>query len=162
MNLLWPEPTGYLASMVGFPYDNLGMWRGPYPEDVFEDQFRKLSVIWKQGLDVLDETESLIEERYRANFEDLKRVATAVYCNFRSTYLQIAFVRLRDGQTEMKKSRMIEILGEEIELAKTLYRLARADSRIGFEASNQYAYTLNDLKEKVLNCEAILHLLGNE
>ena len=31
------------------------------------------------------------------------------------------------------------------------------DSRIGFEASNHYLYTANDLREKVLNCE---HLLG--
>jgi hypothetical protein len=34
-----------------------------------------------------------------------------------------------------------------------LYEIARQDSRIGFEAANHYAYTLNDLKEKVVQCE---------
>ncbi len=159
MNLLWPKPTGYRASMVGFPYDDLTAWRGPYPENIFEDQFRKLSEIWKQGLEMLDRAEALIEEEYQANFEDLKRVATAVYCHFRSVYLQISFVRLRDGKGENKNFQMIQILDEEIELAKTLYRLARVDSRIGFEATNHYAYTLNDLKEKVLNCEYIRQML---
>jgi hypothetical protein len=159
MNLVWPKPTGYHATMVGFPYDDLRAWRGPYPEDIFEGQFQKLSEIWKQGLEVLDRVKALIEEEYRANFEDLERVATAVYCHFRSVYLQVAFVRLRDGKDENKESRMIRILDEEIELAKTLYRTARVDSRIGFEASNHYAYTLNDLKEKVLNCDYVRQLM---
>jgi hypothetical protein len=162
MNLLWPAPTGYRASMVGFPYDDLGTWRGPYPEDIFEDQFRKLSETWSQGLKVLDRVEALVEDSCRANFEDLKRVATAVYCHLRSVYLQVAFVRLRDGQATGAKLLMVSIVEEEIELAKTLYRLARVDSRIGFEATNHYAYTLNDLKEKVLNGEYILQLLNNE
>ncbi|MBI5832707.1 MAG: hypothetical protein HZB16_10420 [Armatimonadetes bacterium] len=40
-------------------------------------------------------------------------------------------------------------------MAKTLCELARADSRLGFEATNHYAYTTNDLREKVLNCAAL-------
>ncbi len=29
-NLLYANPTGYTSSMVGFPYDDLDGWRGPY------------------------------------------------------------------------------------------------------------------------------------
>ena len=38
--------------MMGFPYDDLDRWRAIYPEDVFEEQFRKLSVGWAKGLDL--------------------------------------------------------------------------------------------------------------
>ena len=43
-------------------------------------------------------------------------------------------------------------MAEELELAKRLCDLARRDSRLGFEAANHYAYTANDLKEKVIQC----------
>ena len=57
---------------------------------------------------------------------------------------------------------MMSILDEEIAVAKMLYRLARADARIGFEATNHYAYTLNDLKEKVINCEYVRQSMVKE
>jgi hypothetical protein len=97
--------------------------------------------------------ESLIDNDHQTAFEELQRIAWANYCHFRSGYLQIAFIRLRDSSASDKKTQMLAILDEEIELAKQLYLLARQDSRIGFEATNHYAYTRNDLKEKVLNCE---------
>ena len=41
-------------------------------------------------------------------------------------------------------------------LARRLCELQRTDSRIGFEASNQYYYVPADLAEKVLNCRDLL------
>jgi hypothetical protein len=43
----------------------------------------------------------------------------------------------------------------EAALAIRLHSLQSADSRIGFEASNQYYYTPHDLIEKVINCHWI-------
>jgi len=159
MNLLSLQPTGYAATMVGFPYDDLKKWRAVYPQEVFENQFKKLSETWKQGLDQLDSARPMVGSEYRGAYEDLLRVARAVYCHFRSAYLQTAFIRCRDSGHGNKKSEMIAIVEEEIELAKTLYSLARQDARIGFESSNHYAYTLNDLREKVIACEFIRTLL---
>src|ERR1035437_8999734 len=42
-NPLWGEPTGYRASMVGFPYDDLDAWRAVYPAEVFIGQFEKVA-----------------------------------------------------------------------------------------------------------------------
>ena len=160
MNLLDAEATGFRASMLGYPYDDLKGWRAIYPEDIFEEQFRKLSTGWEAGLDLLKEASSLVAEAKQSNIRDLQRVALAAYCHFRSTYLQIAFVRLRDaGQLEQRRAEIGGILDEEIKVAKTLHGLAREDCRIGFEVSNHYFYTLNDLKEKVLNCEHLLAVL---
>jgi hypothetical protein len=41
----------------------------------------------------------------------------------------------------------------ESSLAVRLHALQSADSRIGFEASNQYFYVPLDLVEKVINCQ---------
>ena len=43
-----------------------------------------------------------------------------------------------------------------MELARRLYAVQMRDSRIGFEASNQYYYVPIDLAEKVLNCHDLL------
>jgi len=158
-NLLYAEPTGYNCTMVGDPYDDLKGWCSIYPEDVLEQQFEKLSVGWKRGLDILEKALPRVNEPHRAAFDDLERVATAAYCHFRSTYLQIAFIRNRSKTDAASRTRVLEILDEEQQLAVTLHAIARRDSRIGFEATNHYAYTLQDLREKALNCEALRALL---
>ena len=151
MSLLPDKPTGYKATMIGFPYDDLESWRGNhYPEDIFEEQFRKLSTGWARGFVYLEEAGKIIPADRDAAFEDLANVAEAAYCHFRSTYLQIRFVRLRKADD---KEQILKVLDEEIELAQRLHAVMLRDSRIGFEASNHYYYTANDLKEKVLNCE---------
>jgi hypothetical protein len=47
-------------------------------------------------------------------------------------------------------------LRSEQALARRLCALQRQDSRIGFEAANQYFYVPLDLVEKVLNCRDLL------
>ena len=154
MNVLHLQPTGYTATMIGFPYDDLEGWRGPYPEEVFEEQFRKLSEQWQSGLDTLKAAEALVRPKEKAEFTELQTMAIASYCHLRSTFLQIAFTRLRNHNGS--RAQMRQYVAEELELAKTLHDIVRKDSRIGFEASGHYYYTLNDLREKILNCEYLL------
>jgi hypothetical protein len=164
MNQLYAKPTGYRATMVGFPYDDLDQWRGIlFPSDIFEEQFRILSEGWRNGLAVLRKADHGVPAKNREAFDDLFRVAEAAYCHFRSTYLQMKFIRLRDSSQSADRLRQIKkILDEEIELAKTLLVIVRRDSRIGFEASNHYYYTEQSLKEKVLNCEHVRAVLKAE
>ena len=89
----------------------------------------------------------------KMNMDDLLSVAKASYCHFRSTYLQICFVRRRNAGD---KAAMKAIVTEEMALAEELLAVMRADSRIGFEASNHYYYTRNSLMEKVFNCRRLL------
>ncbi len=154
-NLLFAEPTGYNVTMTGFPYDDLPSWRSYYPEDVFEGQFKKMSEGWKRGLDIIAETAPTVDEADLDTFDDLQRIATAAYCHFRSTYLQVAFVRRRGKTDDASRAEIVAILDEETELAVTLHSIARRDSRVGFEATNHYLYTPNELVEKTLNCEAV-------
>ena len=150
--LLYDKPTGYRATMIGYPYDDLTSWRGNfYPEDVFENEFKILSEGWKEGLEYLEQAAPKAIDKM--NMDDLLSVAKASYCHFRSTYLQICFVRRRNAGD---KAAMKAIVTEEMALAEELLAVMRADSRIGFEASNHYYYTRNSLMEKVFNCRRLL------
>ncbi|TMV45388.1 hypothetical protein FE783_29125 [Paenibacillus mesophilus] len=159
-NLLHVQPTGYSATMVGFPYDDVNRWRAIYPADTFEEQFRKLVEGWEEGLEALAEAGPLVEEGRMAAYADLVHVSLGSYYHFLSTYLQIAFVREREklanadnpDDRERSRRRMTELAELELETARRLYDLMLRDSRIGYEASNHYYYTARMLQEKVLNC----------
>jgi hypothetical protein len=139
--------------MIGYPYDDLEGWRSVYPEAVFEDQFRKVTEGWKQGLDELAALKRELSDAELPAWQELWNMAAASYCHLRSTYLQIRFVRQRNAGDSAAMRGTVQ---EELELTHMLYEIARRDSRIGFEASNHYYYCLNDLAEKMINCEYIL------
>ena len=157
VDLLYLEPTGYESTMIGFPYDDLEGWRGElYPEEVFEQEFGFLCESWATGLACLEQCRARITEKEQAAFDDLYSVANAAYCHFRSTLLQIRFVRLRNAK---RWAELEAVLREEQELALRQLKLIRLDSRLAFEASNHYYYTEQTLKEKLLNCQWILRQL---
>ena len=158
MNLLHLKETGYAATMIGFPYDDLKSWCGIYPEEPFEKQFKKLTDGWKKGLEILAGLEPLILENEKAEYKEICVIAQASYCHLRSTYLQIRFTRARNNGFD--RAVMKECAQEEMKLAAELHDIVRTDSRIGFEASNHYYYSLNDLREKVVSCENILSELN--
>ena len=136
MNLLYEKATGFKATMLGFLYDDVESWRGNYPADIFEEQFRKTSDTWKRGLIILEDLEIENDNKGLAAFKELINIATSVYYHFKSTYLQIAFIRLRDSLFMAKdaeirdknKCKIIDVLDIEIEIAKKLYFITLQDS----------------------------------
>ncbi|HRQ51646.1 MAG TPA: hypothetical protein PLR74_13965, partial [Agriterribacter sp.] len=97
-------------------------------------------------------------------------IAKAAWLHFASVANQVRFVMARDSiqkhhlvpagkQVQIKA--INSILSNEITLAKALFEITQSDSRIGFEASNQYYYVPQDLIEKVINCEFIRSQLGS-
>ena len=54
------------------------------------------------------------------------------------------------------KDQVREILEQEKQTAIAMLEVASKDSRIGFEASNQYYYVPQDLLEKVINCQYLM------
>ena len=153
MNLLHREPTGYRATMVGFPYDDLESWRSLYPQEIFLDQMEKITAGWREGLQTLADAAGMVQPEEAAAFSDLQTIAEAAYCHVQTTVQQVRFVIARQNGDSKE---MQELISQERDIARKLYDIVRRDSRIGFEASNHYYYTLNDLREKVLSCELML------
>ena len=163
-NLLFVEPTDYAATMVGFPYDDLKSWRGPYPEGVFAEQFEKIVTGWNAGLQDLRSAIEIAKGEERRRLESDLSVARAVALHFASVANQVRFVMLRDellhGGANELRTKIDQVILREISLARKLLEVTNQDSRIGYEASNHYYYVPQDLVEKVVNCEYVGEVLG--
>lgn len=141
-NLLYAECSGQTATMTGYPYDDVDSWLGQYTPEILEEQFRKVADGWKRGLEILQQMPEC----------ELTDVAETCYDLFRSSCLQIQYVRLRKAG---EKEQMIRLLEEEEQLAVSLYRIVLRRPEIGYEAANHYVYTPQMCMEKVLNCREL-------
>jgi hypothetical protein len=164
-NPLYPEKTGYSATMWGIPYDDVGGWRGPYPPEVFAKQFEKIAQGWVAGIAELRTAVDKSPSGQRAEVAADLRYARAAAIHFQSVANQTRFVMARDALAAGNVSREAQLglremvkrlLESEIALARELYSLTLEDSRIGFEPSCQYFYLPLDLVEKVISCRWLL------
>ncbi|MBL7646609.1 MAG: hypothetical protein JNK74_10510 [Candidatus Hydrogenedentes bacterium] len=163
-NLLWGTPTGYGATMVCFPYDNLDAWRVQFPRDIFIKQFTIMAEGFNGAADALAaEDASGLDATQKANLAQELRITRACALHFQSVADQAAFIVARDALAKAEgdakapiKAELERLLKAEIETAKKMHALQSVDSRLGFEASNHYFYIPADLVEKVINCEYLL------
>jgi hypothetical protein len=167
-NPLWGEPTGYAASMVGFPYDDLDAWRAVYPPEVFIGQFEKVATGFEHAhanmAAALQACRSKLTADQRAMALKELNVGEAAAIHFCSVANQARFVverrRLKDAKSSADAqsacAELERLLRAEMGLAQRLHAIQSRDSRIGFEATNQYYYVPADLAEKVVNCHDLL------
>ena len=170
-NLLYEKPTGYGSTMVGLPYDDLNGWRAVYPPDVFIAQLEKVASGFDRALEGLRAAAARRgpsgNAAERRNWDRELGVMEAAAIHFRSVANQSRFVEARQAlakaaspaETAARKAAIAEVLRQEIGLARRLHGLQTRDSRLGFEASNQYFYVPGDLAEKILNCRDLLERL---
>ena len=161
-NLLWGEPTGYAATMVGFPYDHLDGWRSLYPPAVFIAQLDKVAAGFATAAERLGRAVEVAatEAPYRHAARSESRVMAAAGLHWQSAADQARFVVARGQLTWASTADAARPLLAELERlieaervsAHALHALQSRDSRLGFEASNHYFYVPMDLAEKVLNC----------
>jgi hypothetical protein len=144
-NPLWPTPTGYQSCMVGIPYDDLKGWRAVYPAEVFAAQLEKVAAGFEAAIATV---RAAVAAPAPALAEEL-RFAEAAAIHFASVANQSRAVTARDAGDH---GALCRLCAAEAALAIRLHALQSCDSRIGFEASNQYYYTPHDLVEKVINC----------
>lgn len=162
-NLLYATPTGYPATMVGFPYDDLNGWRAVYPAEVLLKQIEAVHASWRAGCEAFA---SVVADSVDASVaaEDAV-VAEAVRLHFKSVANQIRFIMARDAaraekdgtEGERFRQQMKELARSEIDVATAMFAICREDSRIGYEASNHYYYYPLDMIEKVVNCTYIMN-----
>lgn len=165
-NPIWAQPTGYTATMVGFPYDDLDRWRSVYPAEIFTAQFEKMAAGFETALSELRKNTEEIEigRGQRALLEAELHVAEACAIHFRSVANQCSFVLARRvlESPPGNKAAMAALdaaeraLRSDLDLAVRLFHIQNQDSRIGFEATNHYFYIPLDLAAKVINCRDLL------
>ncbi len=156
--LLWEKPTGYRATMAGYPYDDLDGWRAQFPSEVFAGQFEKVADGFANGARAIAALASRSTGEHRRELQREAGVAEACSLHFGSAGRQARFVTARRVLETTGAARtaavatLDSLLHAEIKAAKRLLELQSDDPRIGFEASNQYYYVAADLAEKIVNC----------
>jgi hypothetical protein len=99
-------------------------------------------------------------ERRDAAHEELVYARAAWRC-FRSVANQVRFILARDALTAVPASpdvrrratdQVLDLLRDEIAIAREMYSLTKANSCIGFEAASQCVYTSLDLVQKAVQC----------
>jgi len=163
-NPLYLKPTGYKATMVGLPYDDLKAWRSIYPAEVWIGQMGKVREGFGRGCALWERLVPQVREGRRQEAARELGLFRAAELHFASCVNQARFVAARDkphaaadgAACEARRAELRQIVRDELATAKQLLPLAKADSRIGYESSNHYFYIPQDLLEKVLCCRAIL------
>jgi hypothetical protein len=164
-NPLWEKPTGYTATMVGIPYDDLKNWTTIYPPEVFAAQLTKVSEGFMTALEKLkNRTGKLnLKAAQKAALEEEFDIAETIAIHYGSIVNQVQFISLRDSIAklsgdQLKKTRSLleQTLEKEIVLAKRMNVLQNRNAKLGFEATNHYFYIPSDLVEKVINCRDLI------
>ena len=141
-NPLYAKPTGYKATMVGIPYDDLTRWRSIYPAETYATQMDLVADGFAEGCRLM---EGVVDAKELAMYR-------AEQMHFAACADQTRFVLARDAGD---RDAMRKAARRELERAKAMLPIVRGDSRIGYESSNHYFYVPADLIEKVLCCRAI-------
>lgn len=163
-NPLYLRPTGYAATMVGLPYDDLEAWRSVYPVEVWISQMEKVRDGLARGCEAWERVVPQASGAARREAERELGLFRAMQLHFASSASQGRFVaarnRLRaaadDAGRAACRAEMRVAARAELAAARQLLPLVRADSRIGYESSNHYFYIPQDLLEKVLCCRHVL------
>ena len=149
VNPLYAKRTGYKATMVGIPYDDLDGWRCKYPGETYAELIGKVADGFAEGCRLL---EGVAEKKELDMFR-------AEQMHFASCRDQARFVMARDSGDAEEMRRCARA---ELDRAKAYWSIVRADSRIGFESSNQYYFVPRDVLEKVLSCRMVLDRPADE
>ncbi len=148
----FPEKTGWYSTMVGYPYDDIDRWRHNYPADVFENQFRLVCEGNKRAIDIMESYEGKKSER----FIDTLNCMKGSYAHFLTSYNLIRFTRHRNKASTLTAEDIAfygQVFDSEEKNVRDAIKLLSEFSKFGFEATNHYSATRQDLIEKLINIE---------
>ena len=154
-NPILSHPSGYNATMVGLPYDNLDGWRAVYPTDIWLQQMDLCAQGFLDGAQLLEMVRDGVSGHFRNALDNEIRRMKTVYIHLKSGAEQGRFIdarnRLATAKTETERQELRNIMKKALAAERSLIiqmlPLCSEDSSIGYESSNQYFYVPLDLIE---------------
>ena len=154
-NPILSHPSGYNATMVGLPYDNLDGWRAVYPTDIWLQQMDLCAQGFQDGAQLLEKTRDGVSGHFRNALDNEIRRMKTVYIHLKSGAEQGRFIdarnRLAVAKSEAERQALRNIMKKALEAERSLIiqmlPLSSEDSSIAYESSNQYFYVPLDLIE---------------
>jgi hypothetical protein len=132
--------------------DDWRNWSHPYSPEVTIKLLRHLCDRWDEGLKDLRETVLKSGTRREMAERDFG-VAWMVGYHWRAFANDLEFYKARDAKDVAGMKR---IAAEELKATEQAFRLARGDSRFGWELELQYFYRPLDVLERLLSLDAVL------
>jgi hypothetical protein len=145
---LWIEPSGQRPKILN-SFDDLG-WTQPYGPEAVAQAFRRMAEAWAEGVAAFAPVAAGAGPRAVAD----QRIHIAGQFYFASIANQVEIHTLR--QKPQERARLRRLIEDELRIAEAFLPICEADPRVGFEASLQYFYLPQDIREKVLWCRAVL------
>lgn len=166
-NLFYTRPTGYLATMVGIPYDDYRAWCSVYPLQVWIAQMEKCAAGFAEGVELLQQAHKMAQGRVKRKVAEQLSRARAVMIHLKSGAVQAEYFSARDmllkSEDEAVRAscriQMREACEKEKLLIEQMLEVVVADSSIAFESSNQYFYLPADLLEAYISVNYALQQL---
>ena len=156
-NPLYEQKTGWTATMVGFPYDDIETWIWPYPPEVWVSLMEKVAEGFCRGCDLWKlAMKTMLDDAKRREAEREYGLFKTAMLHFASSADQVRFVLCRRAND---RNGQRAVVLRELARAKEELSYVRADSRIGYESTNHYLFIPQDLREKVLLCRQLHHSL---
>ena len=159
------EPEPWRKGMAIMATEDLHTASYPFGQDAMIGGFRAMAELWQEGLEYLKRAVDLcdIPEHHDENLRDLG-ISQACLSHFISAANYADFIILRNqwlsDQTDaITRSKLIELLRNELENAETMFQIAKHDSRMGYEGSVGYFYTPIDIAEKIYDLKASIERL---
>jgi hypothetical protein len=145
---VWMAPSGQPPKILN-SFDSLA-WTQPYGPEAVATAFRRLAGAWAEGIAAFAPAVATGGRRAVAD----QRIHVAGQLHFASVANQVEIHLVRDRKEE--HTRLRHLIEDELRIAEQFLPLCEADPRIGFEASLQYFYLPQDVREKILWCRAVL------
>ena len=140
--------------MVSYAFDDYENWIYPYTYEVYVSQYAKLLSSWKKGVEILDEIKG------NELIDQINLYAKVAYLHFEADYLQTQYSYYKRDAKKYKND-VIPLIERAIVATKELMELQVKDSKIGYEASNHYFYTVRTLKERLIDYNELLKYFKN-
>jgi hypothetical protein len=145
---IWLEPSGQQPKILN-SYDDLS-WTRPYGSEAIAQAFRRMAAAWAEGVAAF----ALVATGSGPRAQSDQRIHIAGQLYFESIANQVEIHTMRQKmQNRVQLRRLVE---DELRIAEEFLPICEADARVGFEASLQYFYLPQDIREKILWCRAVL------
>ena len=135
-------------TMVCWAFDKYETWMGPYPVEIYLDQFGKLLEKWDEACEILEAAANNDEARELllfAKFATLMLHSDVIHTNY----------AIKKRELPASKAEMKAIFAAERDVTKKLLELMPKSSLIGFETSNHYFFTERGFIEKLVQLDEL-------
>jgi len=155
-NLYSLEKQEKTSSMVCYTFDDLDTYLHHFGYDIYIKEMKKAVSGFKKSLNILKKIENKNDRTI-----ELIRYINVAEIHYESDLNQTMFNKEKNDIINNRKD-LLRIVKIERKNTIKLIELMKEDSKIGFEASNHYFYSVNNLIEKIINLDLIKNkLLGD-